>query len=137
MGACLCMYACVCEIVIVCVCVDVCVLEMCEVVSPCEATAYDRIAPRKGRSSLQQLTPLTKGRRFRSAFTFPTQDQEFLTEGRKHGDKNDTPPFPQLIAVPYNSFWKMQRLQTTVIGLTTITSANNICVALILASQNT
>ena len=56
------MYACVCEIVIVCVRVDVCVLEMCEVVSPCEATDYDRIAPRKGRSSLQQLTPLTKGR---------------------------------------------------------------------------
>ena len=135
------MYACTCEIVIVCVCVDVCVLEMCEVVSPCEATDYDRIAPRKGRSSLQQLTPLTKGRRFRSAFTFPTQEDhmypEFWTEGRKHGDKNDTPPFPQLIAVPYNSFWKMQRPQTTVIGLTTITSANNICVALILASQNT
>ena len=93
------MYACDCEIFIVCVCVDVCVLEMCEVVSPCEATDYDRIAPRKGRSSLQQLTPLTKGRRFRSAFTFPTQedhqyeyDHEFWTEGRKHGDKNDPHP---------------------------------------------
>ena len=82
------MYACVCEIVIVCVCVDVCVLEMCEVVSPCEATDYDRIAPRKGRSSLQQLTPLTKGRRFRSAFRFLTQEDHICTMNFGHKEGN-------------------------------------------------
>ena len=112
---------------------------MCEVVSPCEATDYDRIAPRKGRSSLQQLTPLTKGRRFRSAFTVLTEEDHMYhewREGRKHGAKNDTPPFAQLIAVPYNSFWKMQRLQTTVIGLTTITSATYLIFVIFFTQSN-
>ena len=44
---------------------------------------------------------------------FMSQDDAYF-----HIHQNDPPPFPQLIAVPYNSFWKMQRLQTTVIGLT-------------------